>query len=122
VEDKNQDRLLWRGSNTGIHHDKATPWRETHRLRMIKLANEQEGEVEVLSPPRALEGKTIGTARTKLPVGEANKFYTDIAFTGHPIREYHLCLLSGLFLDPVGEVLLGALPVSDLYARLMYSA
>jgi hypothetical protein len=98
-EDKTEDRLLWRGSNTGIHFAKDTPWRETHRMRMIKLANEQEGEVELLSPPRALEGKTVGMARTKLPVGEANKFYTDIAFTWPPIREYHPHLIHGCCLS-----------------------
>jgi hypothetical protein len=90
-EEKYEDRLLWKGSNTGTYYWKGTSWRDTQRTRLLKLTNDVQGEVEMLSPPKGMNGRPISQGMKKVPLGEANAFYHDLAFTGQPIREFHGC-------------------------------
>ena len=36
-EDRNDDRLLWRGSPTGMWHEEGYTWRNSHRVRLVNL-------------------------------------------------------------------------------------
>jgi hypothetical protein len=90
-EEKFEDRLLWKGSNTGTYYWKGTSWRDTQRTRLLKLTNDAKGEVEMLSPPKVMNGRSISQGLKKVPIGEANAFYHDLAFTGQPIRELRRC-------------------------------
>ncbi|KAG2036385.1 glycosyl transferase family 90-domain-containing protein [Suillus americanus] len=37
--EKEEDRLLWRGLNTGIHHGKEKPWKDAQRGRLMDLVS-----------------------------------------------------------------------------------
>ncbi|KAG1814630.1 glycosyl transferase family 90-domain-containing protein, partial [Suillus subaureus] len=37
--DKEEERLLWRGLNTGIHHGKEKPWKDAQRGRLMDLVS-----------------------------------------------------------------------------------
>ncbi|KAG1729524.1 glycosyl transferase family 90-domain-containing protein [Suillus paluster] len=50
-EEKIDERLLWRGTNTGIFHGVHTRWRQGHRDRMIRYVNDMAGTVDVLRSP-----------------------------------------------------------------------
>ncbi|GFZ52429.1 hypothetical protein JCM24511_10202 [Saitozyma sp. JCM 24511] len=89
-EEKFEERLLWRGSNTGTHFSRETTWRDTHRTRLIKLVNEHRGKVDMLGPPREMDGKVLGKGRRQVPIEVANGYYHDMAFTGEPIQ----CIVS----------------------------
>ncbi|CAE6394278.1 unnamed protein product [Rhizoctonia solani] len=81
--DKPYDKVLWRGSNTGILFSEAMPWNISQRARLIKLTNEKEGVRSVLRPlePERAIGKPV-EERSK----ELNERMMDIAFAGNPIQ------------------------------------
>jgi hypothetical protein len=56
-EDKRDDRAMWRGSVTGGHWSEASPWRDSQRMRLVKLGEEN------------------------------NRDMFDFAFTGSPLRK-----------------------------------
>ncbi|KAJ7040651.1 glycosyl transferase family 90-domain-containing protein [Mycena alexandri] len=82
-DDKVDERLLWRGSSTGIFHSKKTRWQNSHRISLLRVANDLKGTMAILSP------KTSNTE----PVGEPievrkarlNPGIMDVAFAGDPI-------------------------------------
>lgn len=56
--ERTSDKLLWRGSNTGMHYAKHTPWQNSHRIRAINLTRpDAEGFVDVLPPAFHRHGK-----------------------------------------------------------------
>lgn len=89
-EEKVEDSLLWRGSNTGIHFSRETPWRESHRVRLINMAREK-GVKRLLPLPKLADGR--GSAKMlKEGMWETDKeaingHYLDLNFTDGPIRE-----------------------------------
>jgi hypothetical protein len=92
-EEKTEEKLMWRGRTTGIVYSKGAPWRTTQRTRLIKLANENRGEVEILGPSKGVGGRTVGQERRKIPIAMANEYYFDIAFVEEPIRASMRCRL-----------------------------
>ncbi|WVF68637.1 hypothetical protein IAT40_003407 [Kwoniella sp. CBS 6097] len=98
---KRHDRLLWRGSNTGMHYAIDTPWRGSQRTRLIKLANRKSTgdgahaakanekiQVHVLSPGKGVNSQT-GTMEESMwsaNVADLNARFMDIGFTGSPIQ------------------------------------
>nr|XP_018260022.1 uncharacterized protein I303_08094 [Kwoniella dejecticola CBS 10117]OBR82180.1 hypothetical protein I303_08094 [Kwoniella dejecticola CBS 10117] len=75
-EDKVINRLLWRGSNTGTEHDKGTPWRTSHRTRLISLTNHADaGNLD--------ENEQFVK---KYDLGSWNQRSMDLAFTGSPLQ------------------------------------
>lgn len=112
-EEKKSDKLLWRGSNTGGYYSASTPWRRTHRVRAVKLANAlDEEEMRLLPGGEGMEGqpRTKGGKGKKHPSleersqvvdrGLVNVRWMDIAFTGFPLREYRLSVLAAQALVP----------------------
>ena len=88
-EDKVDERLMWRGTNTGMWHNEGkTRWRESQRARLVFWATELEGTASVLVPPK--NGSDDGGASQR--VGEPvemrkamlNPGMLDIAFAGEP--------------------------------------
>ncbi|KAJ3855117.1 glycosyl transferase family 90-domain-containing protein [Lentinula lateritia] len=83
-EDKVDERLHWRGANTGIHYSKSIPWRLSHRVKMMEWAHHN-----LYSDMRILglgvkEGERIGEGA----VVEKARWVPamlDLAFTGKPI-------------------------------------
>ncbi|KAJ4474319.1 glycosyl transferase family 90-domain-containing protein [Lentinula aciculospora] len=49
--DKTDERLLWRGTNTGIHHGPRTRWESAHRDILVRIVNEVNGTIDFLMPP-----------------------------------------------------------------------
>ncbi|WVF68121.1 hypothetical protein IAT40_002884 [Kwoniella sp. CBS 6097] len=93
---KKYDQLLWRGSNTGIYHSTDTPWRGSHRTRLLKLTNiqveqddgdnEAREEVQILPPPRGMKSRTVEKSLQSLKLTDLNNRFMDLAFTGVPIQ------------------------------------
>lgn len=99
-ENRSENALLWRGSNTGTDYSERFPWRTTHRTRLVQLANTLEGRaaqghlsVLPLSKGELTSARTRSSTRTlrdglaQIGVRRANQDWLDIKFTGNPIRE-----------------------------------
>jgi len=81
-DDKLDERLLWRGSNTGMFHADHTRWHGSHRDHLVRLANELNGTVKLL-PPRP-KSESVGEG-TEVRKARLNPAIMDIAFAGDPI-------------------------------------
>lgn len=80
-ERKQDDRLLWRGMNTGIYHSEDKPWRAAQRGRLMEMAQRALGSVEVLVSDS--EGKE-GVRIEKVKKTSLNHAMLDIAYSGSP--------------------------------------
>jgi len=81
-DEKPDERLLWRGSNSGIHHAPETRWRVSQRTRLVELTNQVNGTVKVLKSPKSryvMVGKAEEVRRARI-----NPAVMDIAFSGDP--------------------------------------
>jgi len=77
---KTDDRLLWRGSTTGMEFRVDSPgWNMSQRLRFVQLTNRKDGTVPVLPPPKTMQ-EEIGTA-LEWELSKLNEFYMDTGFT-----------------------------------------
>lgn len=79
-EEKVDERLLWRGSNTGIFHGSSTRWRDAHRDHLIRYVNDMEGTVDVLRSPLN-DSEPIGEP-IQLRKAHVNPALMDIQFSG----------------------------------------
>ncbi|OCF46102.1 hypothetical protein I317_00192 [Kwoniella heveanensis CBS 569] len=93
-DEKRHDRLLWRGSNTGMHYATDTPWRGSQRTRLIKLTNiNQKGheadaqKIDLLASGRnSREPRTLEEGEWTANVADLNARFMDVGFTGSPIQ------------------------------------
>ena len=81
--DKHDERLLWRGSNTGMFHGPKTRWQASHRDFLVGYTNELEGTLKVLEPNRT-RTQPVGEPR-QVRKAHINPALMDIAFAGQPI-------------------------------------
>jgi hypothetical protein len=80
---KTDNRLLWRGSNTGIWQGAGMRyWRGTHRNRMVALADRTRGAADVLVADAADEPVQTKT----LPLRRLNRALLDLEFSGSPLN------------------------------------
>ncbi|KAG6896164.1 hypothetical protein C0992_009913 [Termitomyces sp. T32_za158] len=82
-DQKLDERLAWRGSNTGMWHAPNTRWQKAQRARLVDLTNELNGTVKVLlssSPEDVRVGEGI-----EIPKAKINPSMMDIAFAGKPV-------------------------------------
>ncbi|KAJ7262915.1 glycosyl transferase family 90-domain-containing protein [Mycena rebaudengoi] len=83
--EKSEEKLQWRGSNTGIWHNADGRWRDAHRTRLMALASgEGSRNISVLRAPegndeRVGEGEDVGR---RAWVGAL----MDVAFTGRAVN------------------------------------
>jgi hypothetical protein len=83
-DDRPDERLSWRGSNTGMWQTAENKWRESQRPRAVNFASQMEGDVNVLFPPLKRDdpvGEGMKVAKSKVNPG-----LFDIAFAGSPIQ------------------------------------
>lgn len=83
-DDRPDERLSWRGSNTGMWQTAENRWKDSQRPRTVNLANDLEGEVSVLVPPPKRDdpiGKGFNISRSKI-----NPMFFDIEFAGSPLQ------------------------------------
>ncbi|TRM69723.1 glycosyltransferase family 90 protein [Schizophyllum amplum] len=84
-EEKTDNRLLWRGSTTGMHHGPKVRWDLSHRLRMVALTNNLTTTIPVLDSRRGRDER-VGQPLLH-ESGPLTLETTDIAFAGSA----HLC-------------------------------
>jgi hypothetical protein len=58
---KSHDHIMWRGTNTGsLYRKDAEPWWNSHRIRLVRMANSVDSKLETLSRPSEMqEGQTV---------------------------------------------------------------
>jgi len=83
-DNKTDERLLWRGSNTGINHNNGTRWRYAQRIQLVSLTNELNGTVNVLMPSAQKDSGRVGNG-TEMRKALINPAMMDIAFSNKPI-------------------------------------
>ncbi|KAK4054476.1 hypothetical protein OIV83_000970 [Microbotryomycetes sp. JL201] len=79
-EQKSHNKLLWRGSTTGVEFDKHTPWRQSQRARLHFLSQTMDGEKSII----VAQGSAMKEAN--LSVADMNHLYMDMAFSGEPAQ------------------------------------
>ncbi|GAA5925127.1 uncharacterized protein JCM15063_004929 [Sporobolomyces koalae] len=73
---KSQNKLLWRGSTTGVEFDAKTPWRLSQRARLHFMSHETGGEKSIIWSQRGnLRESNISTTTL-------NHLYMDTSFSG----------------------------------------
>ncbi|KAG1797482.1 glycosyl transferase family 90-domain-containing protein [Suillus plorans] len=91
---KDEERLLWRGLNTGIHHGKDKPWKDSQRGRLMDLVSssppssglEKRSTAHpktidaLVTDPSSPEGVTTQTFKKSI----VNPAMMDVAFAGKP--------------------------------------
>jgi len=82
-DEKVDERLLWRGSNTGMFHSSKSRWRHNHRNFLVEQTNDLHGTLKVLSPNRTRHEK-VGEPR-EVRKARINPAVMDIAFSGKPM-------------------------------------
>lgn len=80
---KMDERLLWRGSNTGMFHASSTRWKDSHRDFLVRYTNELDGMLDVLMPV-GREDERVGAPK-KLKKSKINPAFFDVAFSNKPI-------------------------------------
>lgn len=79
---KVDERLLWRGSITGMYHSRTSRWRHSHREFLVGFTNQLEGTLQVL-PPNRTRSERLGGLR-EIRKAMINPAAMDIAFAGDP--------------------------------------
>ncbi|BGP48291.1 hypothetical protein JCM10450v2_004163 [Rhodotorula kratochvilovae] len=75
-EGKSMNKLLWRGSTTGVEFNRHTPWRKSQRARLHIMSHETEGEKSIIWSQR-------GQLReANVSVATLNDLYMDTSFAG----------------------------------------
>ncbi|KAH0578976.1 hypothetical protein H2248_003152 [Termitomyces sp. 'cryptogamus'] len=82
-DQKLDERLVWRGSNTGIWHAQDTRWQKAQRTRLVDLARDLNGTVKVLLSS-STEDVRVGEG-IEIPRGKVNPAMMDVAFAGEPV-------------------------------------
>jgi len=82
-DEKVDERLLWRGSNTGMYHSETSRWRNSHRNFLVELANDLYGTLGVLSPNKTNHEK-VGQP-LEVRKARINPAAMDVAFGGLPL-------------------------------------
>ncbi|KAF8629521.1 hypothetical protein AX17_005647 [Amanita inopinata Kibby_2008] len=90
-DNREDDRLYWRGRNTGIWYARDTQWRLAQRTRLVEWANQGfEGNVSIMNP-RSDETERVGEA-VQVKRGRYAPALADVAFVGDPIScEDEMC-------------------------------
>lgn len=79
---KVDDRLLWRGANTGIRHDSTKEWKLSQRNRLVTWVSEQNGTtIVLLAHVSPFEKVGAGDEVNKTDI---NPVLFDAAFAGRP--------------------------------------
>ncbi|KAG8870066.1 Glycosyltransferase Family 90 domain containing protein, partial [Tulasnella sp. 331] len=83
-EDKTQERLLWRGTNTGAVFVEKNAWNLTQRVRLLDITNRREGTLDVIPSPSTPE--QIPGPRQPVDLKWMNDEFMDIGFVDRAIQ------------------------------------
>jgi len=83
--------MLWRMTNTGMHHAEDRPWRDAQRDWLMEMAQTPKRGVEVLVSDRDGEGGEDGerVRVEKVKKTKLNYAMLDMAFAGSPNQSEH---------------------------------
>lgn len=85
-EKKFDERLLWKGSNTGMFFAENSRWEQSQRARLVHLAGDVKGSLKILPPPKAgEEDQPVGVGET-WSKARINPAMLDMTFGGRPIQ------------------------------------
>jgi hypothetical protein len=90
--DKQDDRLLWRGRNTGGFFSKAVDWRSSHRARLAAMSGDDaRGWTSILPSPGSLAfddepERSLGNATVERSLGQLNRAMLDVGLAYEPIQ------------------------------------
>ncbi|TDL24277.1 hypothetical protein BD410DRAFT_767481 [Rickenella mellea] len=84
-EDKVDERLLWRGKNTGMVFNAESSWPSSQRVRLVRTATELSGDIRVLRPPRQGEEDTSVGRGEEWRRSRVNPAIMDVKFVDWPI-------------------------------------
>lgn len=79
---KRNNKLLWRGSTTGVNFDQYSDWRASQRSRLHFMTHEKGGQREVLVDEKEREG----LEEMSVEVKAMNAAYMDVSFSGGPVQ------------------------------------
>lgn len=82
-DEKIDERLLWRGSDTGMSHSPTTRWRNSHRDFLIRNTNDLDGTIQLLDPNKT-NSEPVGEPKL-MRRARLNPAVMDVAFVGQPI-------------------------------------
>jgi len=84
--DRLDERLLWRGTTTGMNITEGSRWRGLQRMRLVRWANERNGTVSVLQSAKS-RSERVGPGK---PITKArlNPAMLDVAF----VNKAHQCI------------------------------
>jgi hypothetical protein len=82
-DDKLDERLVWRGSNTGIWHAEDTRWHESQRARLVQWASDLNGTMSILQP-NVSNGERVGEG-VEFRKAMVNPAVLDVMFAGNPL-------------------------------------
>ncbi|KZT32405.1 hypothetical protein SISSUDRAFT_994071 [Sistotremastrum suecicum HHB10207 ss-3] len=85
-DQKSDERILWRGSNTGILFQDDMPWNSSQRVRLMSMVSRRDGFQDVYLPPRKGEEEAPVGEEVRMRAGRLNNALMDIAFAGEPIQ------------------------------------
>ncbi|ORY32301.1 glycosyl transferase family 90-domain-containing protein [Naematelia encephala] len=78
-----EDRLLWRGSTTGIYFNTRSPWNISQRVNLVSRTAQRNGHIPVLDITDPLE-PVLGPVDTSL--AELNGELMDVGFSGQAMQ------------------------------------
>jgi hypothetical protein len=87
-DDKPYNKLLWRGSTTGMYMRKNRKWQQSQRLRLVALANESGKQLDVL---RATNSTSFVGTPTAIKSEDLNEDLMDISFSGTTQCDPDIC-------------------------------
>lgn len=84
---KTDERMFWRGSNTGLTFSEDTLWRYSQRPHLVKLANDMEGDVRLRLPTGNdhPQSESPPYELVDVPKRHLNTAFFDIKLAGSPI-------------------------------------
>jgi hypothetical protein len=89
-DDKLDERLLWRGTNTGMWHSKTSRWKHSQRDFLVAFTNDLTGTLTVIQP-NTTRSQPMEPFR-EVRKSRVNPELMDIAFGGAPSAcEYDVC-------------------------------
>ncbi|KAK7049711.1 hypothetical protein VNI00_005742 [Paramarasmius palmivorus] len=90
-DDREDERLMWRGSDTGIWHGKDTRWKNSHRDWLVTWANSIRGTVDVLyMGDNGTSTDPVGPPHT-MRRARLNPSMLDVGFAGEMQCEPETC-------------------------------
>ncbi|KAL0566580.1 hypothetical protein V5O48_015425 [Marasmius crinis-equi] len=89
-EEREDERLMWRGSDTGIYHAKYLRWESSHRDWLVTWASGMKGTVDVLFDREGNETSPVGVPKA-LKKARLNPAMVDMGFAWVNQCEKEIC-------------------------------